>query len=101
MDQPGEEVDDTLIWADVPEKLKERFESKPQQITESCLLENTKAILRLYENDITQHVVKQQLRGDRMDEFLRRQITYQEGGVKQQRRTRTTVNRLAKSTVEI
>ena len=75
VDQPGEEGDDALIWADVPEKLKERLENKPQQITETCLLENAKAILRLYENDITQHVVKQQLRGDRMDEILRRQIT--------------------------
>ena len=74
-----------------------RLENKPQQITETCLLENAKAILRLYENDITQHVVKQQLRGDRMDEILRRQITYQEGGVKQQRRV--TVNRLAKSSL--
>ena len=61
VDQPGDEGDDALIWADVPEKLSERLASKPQQITESCLLENAKAILRLYENDVIQHVVKQQL----------------------------------------
>ena len=35
VDQPGEEGADALIWVDVPEKLKERLENKPQQITES------------------------------------------------------------------
>ena len=33
IDQPGEEGDDALIWADVPETLCKRLEKKPQQIT--------------------------------------------------------------------
>ena len=40
IDQPGEEGDDALIWADVPEALKERLKDKPQLITEDCLYEN-------------------------------------------------------------
>ena len=60
VDQPGEEGDDALIWADEPYALKERLEAKPQQITEDCLLGNAQAILRLFENDVVQHVVKQQ-----------------------------------------
>ena len=57
IDQPGEEGDDALIWADVPKKLKQRLLAKPQLITEECLLENAKGILRLYNNDIVQHVI--------------------------------------------
>ena len=45
MDQPGDEGDDALIWADVPSKLCERLASKPQQITESYLLENVKHLI--------------------------------------------------------
>ena len=33
IDQPGEEGDDALIWADVPEKLKDRLKDKPQIVT--------------------------------------------------------------------
>ena len=31
IDQPGEEGDDVLIWADVPKALKKRIEDKPQK----------------------------------------------------------------------
>ena len=61
IDQPGEEGDDALIWADVPKALEERLAQKPQQITEDCLMVNAKGVLRLYEHDIVQHVIKQQL----------------------------------------
>ena len=44
IDQPGEEGDDALIWADVPKKLKQRLAEKPQQITEDCLLENVSVL---------------------------------------------------------
>ena len=76
LDQPGEEGDDALIWADVPKALKERLEKKPQQITEDCLMCNAKGILRLYEHDIIQHVIQQQLRGEHMASLLRRQGKY-------------------------
>ena len=66
IDQPGEEGDDALIWADVPDALKERLKDKPQLITEDCLYDNARGILRLYENDIVQHVIKRQLRSELM-----------------------------------
>ena len=37
---------------------------------------NAKGILRLYENDVVQHVIKQQLRSEHMTGLLRRQGTY-------------------------
>ena len=61
IDQPGEEGDDALIWADLPKELVRRLENKPQRVTEDCLLDNAEDILRLYENDIISHVIKQQL----------------------------------------
>ena len=44
--QPGDEGDDDLIWADVPEALKHRFEDKPQIIAKAGLLDNARGILR-------------------------------------------------------
>ena len=76
IDQPGEEGDDALIWADVPEALQERLADKPQRITQDCLMGNAKGILRLYANDVVQHVIKQQLRSEHMTGLLRRQGTY-------------------------
>ena len=95
LDQPGEEGDDTLIWADVPKILKERLEAKTRQITEDCLMCNVKGILSLYEHDIIQHVIQQQLRGEHMPSLLRRQGTYQSSGTAGE--VRTTVGKLSKS----
>ena len=64
IDQPGDEGDDALIWADVPHALEERLKEKPQLITKVCLYDNAISILRLYKNDIIKHVVKQQLRSE-------------------------------------
>ena len=50
MDQPGEEGDEALIWAEVPAALEKRLK---ELITEEYLRCNTKGILRLYENDIS------------------------------------------------
>ena len=95
IDQPGDEGDDALIWADVPDSLKYRLEDKPQLITQDCLLDNAKGILRLYENDIIHHVIKQQLRSEHMTSLLRRQGTYKEGLSASE--TRMTATKLAKS----
>ena len=95
LDQPGEEGDDALIWADVPEALRKRLKEKPQQITENCLMCNAKGILRLYENDITQHVIKQQLRGEQMSSLIRRQGAYRDEGARGE--LRATAGKLAKS----
>ena len=76
IDQPGEEGDDALIWADVPAALEKRLKEEPQLITEECLKCNAKGILRLYENDIVQHVIKQQLHSDHMAVLVRRQGAY-------------------------
>ena len=96
IDQPGDEGDDALIWADVPAALAKRLEQKPQQITEECLRVNAVGILRLYENDIVQHVIKQQLRSEHMTSLLRRQGAYVQnkraGG-----EMKATANKLAKS----
>ena len=59
IDHAGDEGDDDLIWADCPKNLLERLEEKPQQITSDCLQMNALGILRLFENDIIQHVIKQ------------------------------------------
>ena len=45
IDQPREEGDDALIWADVPAALEKRLKEKPQQITEECLRCNAKDIV--------------------------------------------------------
>ena len=79
IDQPGDEGDDVLIWADVPEALERQLKEKPQLITKDCLLDNAKGILRLFENDIVHHVIKHQLRSEQMSSLLRRQGTYREG----------------------
>ena len=95
IDQPGEEGDDALIWADVPEALRKRLMQKPQQVTEDCLMCNAKGILRLYENDITQHVIKQQLRGEQLSSLIRRQGAYRDEGADSE--LRATAGKLAKS----
>ena len=95
IDQPGEEGDDALIWADVPEALRKRLMQKPQQVTEDCLMCNAKGILRLYENDITQHVIKQQLRGEQLSSLIRRQGAYRDEGADSE--LRATSGKLAKS----
>ena len=55
-----------------------------------------RGILRLYENDIVQHVIKQQLRSDHMTGLVRRQ-----GAYAQNKQTasemKATANKLAKS----
>ena len=96
IDQPGEEGDDGLIWADLPAALKERLKNKPQQITQECLKMNAEGVLRMYENDIVQHVICQQLRIDSMSSLLRRQGKY---GQSQQTAgaVQATANKLAKS----
>ena len=94
IDQPGEGGDDALIWADVPEKLSKRLKEKPQRITEDCLVENAKGVLRLYQNDIVQHVVKQQLRSEHMNSLLRRQGTYT---AREQEERKSMARKLAKS----
>ena len=80
IDYADDEGDDDLIWADPPTALIERLEEKPQQITSDCLQMNALGILRLFESDVTQHVIKQQLRSEHMSNLLARQITYQEEG---------------------
>ena len=58
----GEDVArDALVMADVPKKLIERLEKKPQEIGPDCLFENAESILRFFEEDIVLHVVKQEV----------------------------------------
>ena len=97
IEQVGDEGDDDIIWADYPKALKERLENKPQQITRDCLQMNAKGILRLFENDIVQHVIKQQLRSEHMTNLLARQATYEESGRRGSHRA--TVSKLAKSSL--
>ena len=84
-----------MIWADVPEALEKRLKEKPQLITEECLKCNVKGILRLYENEIVQHVIKQQLHSDHMTGLVHRQ-----GAYAQNKQTasemKATANKLAK-----
>ena len=84
-----------IIWANPPKALMTRLEAKPQQITEDCLMGNAAGILRLYENDVIQHVVRQQLRSDSMSHILRRQSTYQEGNGRKS--STAIINKLANS----
>ena len=97
IDHADDEGDDDLIWADPPTALIDRLEEKPQQITSDCLQMNALGILRLFESDVIQHVIKQQLRSEHMSNLLARQITYQEEGKRGAQRS--TVNRLAKSSL--
>ena len=55
-----------LIWADVPESLTKRLDTKNQRIGVQCLKENAEAILRFFEADICEHVVSMQLRDKRV-----------------------------------
>ena len=64
-------------------------------MTEECLYENARGILRLYESDIVQHVIKRQLRSEHMSSLLRRQGAYRETQTVGERRA--TASRLAKS----
>ena len=57
---------------------------------------NALGILRLFENDIVQHVIKQQLRSEHMTSLLARQTTYEKG---KRGSERTTISRLAKSSL--
>ena len=47
-----------LVLADVPTKLIERLEKKPQEMSPSCLYENAESILRFHEEDMVLHVVR-------------------------------------------
>ena len=50
----GEEVArDALVLTDVPAKLIERLQKKPQEMSPSCSHENAESTLRFYEEDIT------------------------------------------------
>ena len=63
----GEEAArDALVFADAPGKLIERLSKKPQHIGPDCLYENAESILRFYEEDIVQHVVKQEVKDKRV-----------------------------------
>ena len=69
----GEEAArDALVLADVPTKLIERLQKKPQEISPSCLYENAESILRFYEEDIILHVVKQEVKDKRVYKLLQR-----------------------------
>ena len=69
----GEEAArDALVLADVPTKLIERLQKKPQEISPSCLYENAESILRFYEEDIVLHVVKQEVKDKRVYKLLQR-----------------------------
>ena len=69
----GEEAArDALVLADVPSKLIERLEKKPQEISPSCLYENAESILRFYEEDIVLHVVRQEVKDKRVYKLLQR-----------------------------
>ena len=69
----GEEAArDALVLADVPTKLFERLQKKPQEISPSCLYENAESILRFYEEDIVLHVVKQEVKDKRVYKLLQR-----------------------------
>ena len=69
----GEEAArDALVLADVPTKLVERLQKKPQEISPSCLYENAESILRFYEEDIILHVVKQEVKDKRVYKLLQR-----------------------------
>ena len=69
----GEEAArDALVMADVPKKLIERLEKKPQEIGPDCLYENAESILRFFEEDIVLHVVRQEVKDKRVYKLLQR-----------------------------
>ena len=69
----GEEAArDALVLADVPTKLIERLQKKPQEISPFCLYENASSILRFYDEDIILHVVKQEVKDNRVYKLLQR-----------------------------
>ena len=59
-----------MVLSDVPTKLIERLQKKPQEIIPSCLYENAESILRFYEEDIVLHVVKQEVKDKRVYKLL-------------------------------
>ena len=69
----GEEAArDALVYADVPKSLEERLQKKPQEIGHNCLFENAESILRFYEEDIILHVIKQEVKDNRVYKLLQR-----------------------------
>ena len=61
MKMPGTENKDLLVSVDIPRKLKEALAQGLQPIGLSCLKENAKLLLRLYESMCLEHVLDQQV----------------------------------------
>ena len=57
---------DAIIYADEPKALIERLEKKPQEINTDSMQESAKGIFTLYENDIVEHVIKQEVKDKRV-----------------------------------
>ena len=65
-------VRDALVLADVPQKLVDSLAKKPQKTGPDCLFENAESILRFYEEDIVLHVVRQEVKDERVYNLLQR-----------------------------
>ena len=67
-----EDARDAIIYADEPKKLIKRLQDKPQEIDVDSMYERAKGIFRLYENDIVEHVIKQEVKDKRVQMLLQR-----------------------------
>ena len=67
-----EDARDAIIYADEPKKLIKRLQDKPQEIDVDIMYESAKGIFRLYENDIVEHVIKQEVKDKRVQMLLQR-----------------------------
>lgn len=67
-----EDARDAIIYADEPKKLVKRLSEKPQEIHVDSMYESAKGIFRLYESDIVEHVIRQEVKDKRVQILLQR-----------------------------
>ena len=67
-----EDARDAIVYADEPKNLVKRLAEKPQQIDVDSMQESAKSIFTLFENDIVEHVVKQEVKDKRVQILLQR-----------------------------
>ena len=83
-------VRDVLVLTDVSQKLVERLAKKPQKIDPDCLFENAENILHFYEEDIVLHLVRQEVKDNRVYKLLQRGEDDIEGSVDMTRIARSS-----------
>ena len=79
MKMPGAENKDLLVSVDIPTKLKEALADGLQPIGLTCLRENAKLLLRLYESMCLEHVLTQQVETKAFAKLLVRDPAYKSG----------------------